>query len=110
MKSRINITNIVAFVTAVALMLTEQGVLAASISGFIIYFINVAVVAIGKMTMTKDPYILGTAIVGLIVSAMQGITDYAVLPNLNPFYFNMVLSILLIALRYFSATDPERVK
>jgi hypothetical protein len=106
LKSRININNIVAIVIAAIALLSGQGLIAASLAGFITYVINIGVVAITKMTMTKDPYILGISIIGLAINIMQYISDYSVFPAINPFYFNIALSLLIIVLRELSKDEP----
>jgi hypothetical protein len=51
---------------------------------------------------------LGMAILGLVVNLMQYITDNAVFPFINPYYFNIALSILIIILRQFSETETKK--
>lgn len=103
-NSRISVSNIISIVIAVILMLSGQGIIGAAVAGFIVYALNIGYVSISQMTMTKDPFILGMAIIGLVVNLMQYITDNAVFPFINPYYFNIALSILIIILRQFSET------
>ena len=107
-NSRISISNIISIVIAIILMLSGQGIIGAAVAGFIVYALNIGYVSITQMTMTKDPYILGMAIIGLVVNLMQYITDNAVFPDINPYYFNIALSILIIILRQFSETETKR--
>jgi hypothetical protein len=106
-NSRISISNIVSIAIAIILMLSGQGIIGAAVAGFSVYALNIIYVSITQMTMTKDPYILGMAILGLVVNLMQYITDNAVFPAINPYYFNIALSILIIILRQFSETEKK---
>lgn len=106
-NSRISISNIISIFVGIVLMLTGQGIIGAAIGGFIVYALNIGYVSISQMTMTKDPYILAIAILGLAINLMQYITDNAVFASINPYYFNIALSILIIVLRQFSVTDPQ---
>ena len=107
-NSRISISNIISIVIAIVLMLTGQGIIGAAISGFIVYALNIGYTSITQMTMTKDPYILAVAILGLVVNLMQYITDNAVFAAINPYYFNIALSILIIVLRQLSTPNEAK--
>ena len=106
-NSRISVSNIISIVIAIILMLSGQGIIGAAVAGFIVYALNIGYVSISQMTMTKDPYILAMAIIGLVVNLMQYITDNAVFAFINPYYFNIALSILIIILRQLSVTEKK---
>ena len=107
-NSRISISNIISIVVAIVLLLTGQGIIGAAISGFIVYALNIGYVSISQMTMTKDPYILGLAILGLIINLMQYIMDNTVFAAMNPYYFNIALSILIIIMRQLSEPNAKK--
>lgn len=101
LTSRINFTSIVAILIASVSMFMENGAIAAAVGGLIIYVLQTAVVIKDKFAMTNDPWILGLAILGAVISIMQLIVDT------TPFHVNVqtwtyIIGILTIISRQFS--------